>query len=62
MGVSFLWVYRFSFFFWLIGFGFEIPDEGIENEGCNVGGADIEISDEEPPEVCNEESCGYDMS
>ena len=49
------WAYRFSFFFRLIGFG-------TEDEGCNAGGADIEISDEEPPEVCNEESCGYDMS
>jgi hypothetical protein len=49
------WTYRFSFFFWLIGFG-------TEDEGCNAGGADIEISDEEPPEVCNEENCGYDMS
>ena len=49
------WAYRFSFFFRLIGFG-------TEDEGCDAGVADIEISYEEPAEACNEVSCGYDTS
>ena len=40
----------------------ETEDDETEDEGCNADGADIEISDDEPPAECNEESGGYDMS
>ena len=36
----------------------ETEDEETEDDGCNASGADIEISDDEPPAEGNEESGG----
>ena len=61
------WAYRFSFFFRLSGLvednvEAEVEDEETEDEACNADDADIEISDDEPPAECNEDSGGYDVS